>query len=194
MTHWIRRLHIYAGLLNFSLLAVFGLAGLVVTFEAPDIFHSGKPPVDESVPFTTPLSASDKEVAGLIERQLHPPNAGHPNAHRDAAHRIVADFYSANGLVRATLDEKAGSLRVETYKNSIWRFIDNVHATTVGEKTSAAAVRAWAWYIEISIWSLIFMVLTGVWLGLGERRRYLWTWISFADGAVAFATVYALER
>jgi hypothetical protein len=38
MNTWIRKIHMYTGLLNFTILCVFGLAGLVVTAEAPDIF------------------------------------------------------------------------------------------------------------------------------------------------------------
>lgn len=194
MIQWIRRLHIYAGLLNFSMLLVFGLAGLVVTMEAPDIFHSGSGPAVTTVPFTAPPSASDKEVAALIETTVHPANAGRPVVRRNPAHQLVADFYSVNGLLRTTLDEKSGQLRIETFRNSIWRFIDNAHATTISENSAGTSVRLWAWYIELSIFSLIFMAVTGVWLGMGARWRYLWTWISFAGGTIAFAAIYILER
>ena len=74
---------------------------------------------------------------------------------RDAQHRLVADFYSVNGLVRATLLESEGQLQVETRRNSIWRFFDNAHATTIQETASDWASGAWAWYIELSIWSLM---------------------------------------
>src|SRR5437764_155036 len=105
MNTWIRKIHIYAGLLNFTILCVFGLAGLVATAEAPDIFSAGTAPAVTTSPFRAPGSASDHEVGELIRAQLRPAHAGKPYVRRDAQHQLVADFYSVNGLVRATLLE-----------------------------------------------------------------------------------------
>ena len=60
VTFWIRRIHMYLGLLNFSLVGVFGLAGLVVTLEAPDIFRQKQGPSTEFRDFTPAPSASDR--------------------------------------------------------------------------------------------------------------------------------------
>jgi hypothetical protein len=195
VNNWIRKLHIYAGLLNFSILIVFGLAGLVVTFDAPDIFHAGNEPRTEAQPFPYPGALSDKEIGEMIARRLQPPHAGPPYVHRDAAsHQLVAEFYTVNGLVRATALEQSNQLRVETFRNSIWRFLDNAHATTIAERTSDAGVRAWAWYIEFSIWSLVFMALSGAWLGLTERQRFRWTNVSLGAGCAVFAAFYFLTK
>jgi len=85
-------------------------------------------------------------------------------------------------------------LRVETRRNSIWRFFDNAHATTLQETTVDWAPNAWAWYIEISIWSLLLMALTGLWLGISSRWNYWWTKASFAAGTAAFFILYAVVR
>ncbi len=184
----------YTGLFNFSLLLVLGLAGLVVTAEAPDIFAKGHPPVVSTRAFAAPPSASDKEVGQIIARELSPPNSGPPYVHRDASHELVADFYGPNGLVRATLLEPPGELRVETYRNSIWRFFDNVHATTIRDQSTSPTVRGWAWYIECCIWSMIFMTLSGVWLGVSARWQFRWSRVALASGVFVFAVMYWLER
>jgi hypothetical protein len=194
MSAWIKKIHIYAGLFNFTILYVFGLAGIVVTAEAPDIFHAGNQPVVESVPFQAPGSASDKEVGEIIAAKLRPRNAGKPNVRRNADHQLVADFYSVNGLVRVTLLENEAQLRVETLRNSIWRFIDNAHATTIQETASEWAPSAWAWYVEISIWSLLLMALTGAWLGITARWNYWWTKAALAAGTAAFFIFYVVEK
>jgi hypothetical protein len=126
----------------------------------------------------------------MIRAQLQPPHAGNPYVHRDEQHRLVADFYSVNGLVRATLLEAEGRLQVETRRNSIWRFFDNAHATTIRETASGWAPGAWAWYIELSIWSLMLMALTGVWLGLTTRWPFWWTKASLVAGTVGFGIFY----
>jgi hypothetical protein len=194
MSAWIKKIHMYAGLFNFTIICVFGLAGIVVTAEAPDIFHAVTPPVVETVPFQAPGSASDKEVGELIAGRLHPRNAGKPNVRRNASHQLVADFYSVNGLVRVTLLETEGQLRVETLRNSIWRFIDNAHATTIQETASEWAPSAWAWYVEISIWSLLLMAFTGMWLGITSRWNYWWTKAALAAGTAAFFVFYVVEK
>jgi hypothetical protein len=194
MSVWIRKIHIYLGLLNFTILCIFGLAGIVVTAEAPDIFHAGNQPSVSSVAFQAPGSASDKEVGMLIAEKLRPRNAGAPNLRRDANHRLVADFYSVNGLVRVTLLETEGQLRVETRRNSIWRFIDNSHATTIQQSASEWAPKAWAWYVEISIWSLILMALTGMWLGITARWNFWWTKAAMAVGTAGFFIFVLVEK
>jgi hypothetical protein len=194
MTHWVRRVHMYLGLLNFSLLMVFGIAGLAVTFEAPDIFSQKQPPSVTYRDFTAPPSASDREVARLIGEAIQPAHAGEPVIHRNEAHQLVADFYSINGLVRATLSENDHRLSVTTFRNSIWRFFDNAHATTINERVGEPVVRAWAWYIELSIWSLVAMAISGVWLGVASRSRFRWTRVSLVAGAVVFVALYWLER
>src|SRR4051794_20156971 len=103
MNLWIRRIHMYLGLVNFSLLMVFGLAGLVVTCEAPDIFKQKQGPAVEFLDFTPPPTASDREVAQLIAEVLQPAHAGPPVIRRNGANQLVTEFYSINGLVRATL-------------------------------------------------------------------------------------------
>jgi len=194
MNTWIKKIHMYTGLLNFTILCVFGLAGLVATAEAPDIFDAATAHTLTILPFRAPGSASDEYVGELIREQLQPEHAGKPDIRRDAQHRLVADFYSVNGLVRATLLEGEGQLRVENRRNSIWRFFDNAHAATIADAVSGWAPGAWAWYIELSIWSLMLMALTGVWLGLTTRWPFWWTKTSLAAGTLGFAIFYWVRK
>ena len=194
MIPWIRRIHIYLGLLNFTILLVFGLAGLVVTFEAPDIFKQKQGPAVETLDFTPAPNASDREVAQAIEGLIAPKHAEPPNIRRNGKNQLVADFYSINGLVRTTLLENEHKVEVQTYRNSIWRFFDNAHATTISEQSRSAVVGAWAAYIEFSIWSLVAMTLSGLWLGVTTRWNYRWTRVSLAAGCAAFLVFYWVER
>lgn len=194
MNTWVKKIHMYAGLLSFTFLCLFGLAGLVATAEAPDIFSSGTVPVVTTLPFNVPASASDQQVGELIRKQLQPEHAGKPYIHRDTAHQLIADFYSVNGLVRATLLDSERQIRVETRRNSLWRFFDNAHATTIQETGSGWATRCWAWYIELSIWSLVLLALSGAWLGLTTRWRYWWTKAALAAGTLGFAIFYWVQK
>ncbi len=195
ITGFIRSIHIYAGLLNFSMLIVFGLAGLVVTFKAPDIMHSGARPEIKTIAFTAPQSLSDKQVGESIASAVgRPPHAGEHYIHRDESNRLVVDWYTANGLVRAAYLEPEHRIEIQTWRNSIWRFFDNVHASTVADRSPDPVVRAWTWYIELSIWCLIGMCLSGIWLGVASRWRFTWTRISLAAGCAVFVIFFLLER
>ena len=130
----------------------------------------------------------------MIGAAMGPPHANAPVVRRNGANQLVAEFYSVNGMTRITLLETERRAQVQTYRNSIWRFIDNAHATTIGEGSGSAAVHAWAWYIELSIWSLVAMALTGLWLGVSTRWKFHWTPISLAAGCAAFVLFYWLER
>src|SRR3954469_16674603 len=194
MNIWIRKIHMYLGLVNFSLLIVFGLAGLVVTSEAPDIFKQKQQPAVAYRDFTPPPSASDREVGQLLADALQPAHAGPPVIRRNGSNQLITEFYSVNGMMRATLLESEHRVQVQTFRNSIWRFIDNAHATTISENARGGAVRAWAWYIELSIWSLIAMTLTGVWIGVTARWSFRWARFSLAAGCAAFVVLYWMER
>jgi len=190
----IRKVHIYAGLLNFAGVIVFGLAGLVVTFDAPDIFHTGRPPEVEIRKFTPPEIAGDREVAAAISEEILIDNSAAPVITRNAEHQMVVNFYSVNGLKRVTVLEGEGRIRIETMRNSVWRFVDNLHATTISEKSTGVAVRAWAWYIEFSIFCLLAMILTGCWMGLRFRWSFRWTPVSLVAGFAAATALFFLVR
>jgi len=177
------------------MLIVFGLAGLVVTFKAPDIMHSGIRPESRTIDFTAPESLSDKQVGERIASVVaRPPHAGEHYVHPDDSNRLAVDWYTVNGLVRAAYFEQEHRVEIQTWRNSIWRFFDNVHATTMADRSPDPVVRAWTWYIELSIWSLIGMCLSGIWLGVASRWQFTWARIAFAAGGAVLAISFLLER
>jgi len=194
MNAWVRKLHMYSGLLNFSILMVFGIAGLVASANAPDIFQRPALHTITTQDFNVPPSASDKEVVGAIADALRIRVAELPNPQRNPHHQLTVDFYNPNGLRRVTLLEPDHRLQVETFRNSIWRFFDNMHATTLREGAPWTAQRLWGWYIEIATLSMIWMIASGIWLGLGQRWSLRWTQFSAALAVIAFGILYYLEK
>jgi len=194
MNAWVRKLHLYSGLLNFSILMVFGIAGLVASARAPDIFQHPTLHTVTTQDFSVSPSASDKEVVGAIAEALHIRVAELPNPQRNPRHQLTVDFYNPNGLRRVTLLEPDHRLQVETFRNSIWRFFDNMHATTLREGAPWTAQRLWGWYIEIATLSMIWMIASGIWLGLGQRWSLRWTHFSAALAVIAFGILYYLEK
>jgi hypothetical protein len=90
MTRWLKKLHTYAGLLNLSILVVFGIAGLTATFDSPE--ETPPASVTQAYDFRAPENASDYDAALAAFQFLKPALAeppGRPAVHRDAANNVA---------------------------------------------------------------------------------------------------------
>lgn len=196
MTSLIRRLHIYAGLLSFSHLIVYGIAGLAATAQS----QLERPKIPRSVhyvPFTPPPSATDKQVAAEVYRALRLPLARPiPDwfLRRTPENDLLLDFYNMNGIRRVVVLEKENRLRIEEIHNSLSLFLEDVHAATPADKEAPALVRLWALWNEFAMWCLIGFCVSGVYLWLATRPRFYWAYCACAAGAAAFAVLYVLIR
>src|SRR4026208_393415 len=97
----LRTIHMYTGLLNLSIVLVFGVAGLLATFEsAPD--RRKRPDFTvEYREYTVPAGLDDKAVvAGVYEFLKLPLTAPVPafSIKRDANNDLAFDLYNANGM------------------------------------------------------------------------------------------------
>jgi len=192
MAKLIKKIHIYLGLLNLSIVLVFGLAGLKATFK---LGGRGMPPVTATryEPFTVPPSlADDTAVAEHVRAQLRIAAVIH-DVRRDPDNNLAFAYYTHNGPHYVTILEKENRLRLAIHQTGMWSFFDNLHATERRDMKDWR-VQLWAWYNEFSIWSLIAMALTGVYLWLASRPGFLWAQISFAVGAGAFLLLYFVAR
>jgi hypothetical protein len=196
MVGLVRKIHIYAGLLTLAHLAVYGLAGLVATFHAP-----GERPKPVSavryVPFTAPPSSTDKQVAALVYQQLKQPmTRPMPDwfLRQTPDHHLLLDFYNINGIRRVVVLENEGRLRLEDVHNNNWLFIEDIHAATPGDQDAPTLVRLWAWWNEAAMWSLLLFCVSGAWLWLATRRRYVWAWVALAGGTLSFAILWEVFR
>src|ERR1051326_5929233 len=159
MSRWVKKLHMYTGLLNLSILLVFGIAGLTATFDSGP-HRSALAVSTRMVDFQPPANSGDFEAATAAFAFLKLPLTGPPpkyTVHRDAAGDVTFDLYDVNGPTTVTLLEKEGRVRIEARRNNLGHFVDNLHATTVNSNAVDRVIRLWSWYTEFSIWSLIFM-------------------------------------
>jgi hypothetical protein len=192
-----RKVHMYAGLLNLSILLIFGIAGLWATFEpAPEQRHRPDPQI-EYRDFTVPAGLDDKAVADRVYEFLQLPlSAPIPNfaVRRDQNNDLALDFYNPNGVRRAIVLEKENRIRLETRGNPLANYLNGLHTTTINARSTDWRIRYWTYYNEFSIWSLIGMSISGVYLWLASRPRYRPARYVFALGCGAFLLLYALTR
>ena len=184
----LKKIHIYLGLLNFTIILVFGIAGLAASWEAT--FPREAAPVVTEMPFHVPPGLRDIQIGDLVYQAVRPPFVT-PRLYpvfRNADHQLIVDFYMVSGMQHITVLAAENKLRIESTRKSFWQYVNRLHATT--GKPSDIKLRLWAGYVEFSIWSLLAMVATGLYLWLSSRRRFRWAAYSFAAGTVLVALLW----
>jgi hypothetical protein len=196
MSNLIRRLHIYAGLLVFAQLILYGIAGLVATFQ-PGLERPKRVDSIRHEPFTPLPSATDKQVAAAVFQQLRLPlTRPMPDwfLQHTAAGDLQLDFYNINDIYRVIVLERERRLRIESIRNSLGFFLGDVHTVTPGDEGAPGLLRVWAIYNEFAMWMLLAFCASGVYLWLATRPRDPWAWIALVAGVGTFAALYAGVR
>ena len=193
MTRWIKTIHMYTGLLAFTALVVFGIAGITATVQ-PERPRTNRVETREYqvAPNLTDFEAATAAYQFLKLPLSQPPGRG--AAHRDAENHVGFTVYSASGPRVITLLEGERQVRIEFRRNQVWHFLENIHALTPRGASADIRERLWSWYNEFAIWALILMSVSGFWLWLASRPGYGWARFSLAAGSGAFLLLYALTR
>lgn len=194
---WVKKVHMYLGLLVYVQFTIYGIAGLNATFAEAPAQREPFPSTASSVEFSPPAGASDKAVADEIHALLDPPLAGPvPDwaLARTPGDDLRVNFYSVNGPTRVTVLADEERLEIEQVRNSFVRFLSNAHATTFREYTGDPRLFLWASLNELGIWSLLILALSGVYLWLASRPRLRLAVASFAGGLTAFIFLWIAIR
>lgn len=194
---WVRKLHMYAGLLTYSNFTLFGVAGLVATCDERPEARAPYPSVVERAAFAPAAGASDKQMADALHARLDPPLAGPVPEwalRDDEAGNLLVSFYSVNGPTHVRVLEKHRAIEIERVRNPLPRFLSNLHALTPREWTGDWRLLAWAVMNEVALWTLLGLALSGVYLWLATRPRLRLALGASVGGAAAFVVLYAVIR
>jgi hypothetical protein len=196
MTGIIRKIHIYAGLLTFVQLIVYGIAGLVATAQTS--LERPKVPRDQRyVPISIPPNATDRQVADIVYQSLNlPMTRPIPDwfLRRTPDNHLLLDFYNINGIYRVVVLEEQSRVRIDHIRNSTWLFLEDTHAATPGDPGAPKLVRLWGYWNELALWSLLGFSLSGGYLWVATRPRFLWAWLALGTGALSLALLWSQFR
>lgn len=195
MIELLKRLHIWAGLFNFSALIVFGLTGLWAALWSP--VEASRTHV-LTRPYDPPGNFSDRQVANDLFDQLDLPLAAPaPDwaaLEHDERNRLILTLHSVNGPYLITVDEDRKLVLVEQQRHTLGRFLDAVHATTLNAAAPDVRVLLWAAYVDTSIALMLFLAASGTCLWVASRPRLWWAWLSAAVGSGVFVVLWAATR
>jgi hypothetical protein len=196
MRSLVLKLHIYAGLLTFSQLMLYGIAGLVATAQTA----AERPKTARAiryVPFAVKPGATDRQVADDVYNTLHLPLTRPVPGwflRRTPDNDLLLDFYNINGIWRVIVLEREGRLRIEQIRNSLGLFLGDMHAATPGDTEAPWLVRVWAIYNELAMWCLLAFCVSGIYLWLTAQDRSWWAWASLATGTLSFVLLWIAFR
>ncbi len=197
MNRVIKQIHMYLGLLSWSIILVFGITGFWATLRPSPQGLANLHPTVRYTGFEVAPNLNDQQVANQVWATLHIPLTGPPptwSARRDAENNLTLGFYTQNGPTLVTVLEKEKRLRIESARNSFWQFLDNLHSTTVARQATDWRVRLWSYSTELGIWTLILMGLSGPYLWLSSRPEHRLAQVLLVLGSGFFVVLYILAR
>jgi uncharacterized iron-regulated membrane protein len=194
MYKWMKKLHMYAGLLSFMAFCVWGVAGIVATMSpAPG---TRKPPTPEIryVDFRVPQDLDDQQMAERMLAAVDPPFAVQAKPQRDDEGRLFVNFFTPNGRRRYILLEGENRIQVERIFAPFPAFLNAMHVQTWNHSQPATAIKLWAGYNEFSLWAMLFMTVSGLYLWIATRPGLRWTQWTLAAGTLFFVVLYLSLR
>ena len=193
----LQKIHMYLGLLSWSILFVYGIAGLTATIRSASPEPQWAHTEVRTENFVVPANQTDKQVAVGVWKALHIPLTSPPPSYalrHDDQNNLVVSLWTTNGPIDATVMEKQNQVRVETRRNSIWEYFNNLHSTTIRDHATDWRVRLWTYYNEFAVWTLLAMALTGLLLWMTSRPRYWLARVSVGVACISFFVLYILTR
>jgi uncharacterized iron-regulated membrane protein len=188
MYDWMKKIHMYAGLLSFMAFVVWGVTGTQAVF-LPKPGEWQPPPVsgEKEFRFESGGNLDDKTLAKAVFQAAELAMVGgYYNVHRDDAGNLAFLAYSANGQRELTYLEKERRVRVVFRDSGLGDFLSSMHANHSRRGAPDRAARLWGYYNEFSTWAFLFMVLSGIYLWVATRPGLKWALI--LGGAMIAAT------
>lgn len=187
---WMKKIHMYAGLLSFMAFSVWGLTGIQAIF-LPRHGEWQPPPISsqKEFPFEGAGNMDDKTLAkAVFQAAALTMVGGYYDVHRDESGNLAFLAYSANGQRELTYLEKERRVRVVFRDSGLGEFLSSMHAGHSRRGAPDLSSQLWGYYNEFSTWAFLFMVLSGIYLWLATRPGMRWALI-LSGATIAVTTV-----
>ncbi|MBI4908108.1 MAG: PepSY domain-containing protein [Acidobacteria bacterium] len=193
---WLKKIHMYSGLLTFSAFVVWGVTGIHAVFLEPPGEHQ-PPPVSSlrEIPYKAAGGLDDQQLAKAIFDTVAIPLAGgRYNVHRDEQSNLAFNVFTINGGREVTFDEGAGIVRVAHRANSVWGYLSSMHTAHSRRHRLTASVIAWGYFNEVSTWAFLFMTVSGVYMWIATRPGLRWAQLTMGGMALLTVALWVVIR
>ena len=144
MYHWIKKLHIYSGLLSYVGFTVWGIVGIWASFAPSPAERPRREPEVRTVAFQVDGRATDQEItdAMIVASGLPFIQPGRkPN--RDNDGRLQVRYLTPNGTRRILLLERENLLQIERTPSPLGGFLNLMHMQTFRIHNPGWEVHLW---------------------------------------------------
>jgi hypothetical protein len=196
MYHWMKKIHMYAGLFSFMAFVVWGVTGIQAVFlPAPGEWKPPAVRLQQEFPFEAAGNLDDKKLAKTIYAAARLAMAGgYYNVHRNDAGDLVFIAFSANGQRDFTYLEKERRVRIEFRDGGLGDFLSVMHTGHSRRGPPDLPSRLWGYYNEFSTWAFLFMVLSGIYLWLATRPGIRWALVLASVTTTATLVLWVTTR
>lgn len=196
MYDWMKKLHMWAGLLSFTAFIVWGVAGVEAVFlPPPEGYEPPEVSSEKEIPFDAPGGLDDKALARLIYETVKLPMAGgHYNIHRDDNQHLAFFVFTVNGRRDLTYLEEQKKIRIAYRQNELGGFLSSMHTGHSRRGPPDIPARFWGVYNEFSTWAFLFMSLSGVYLWIASRPGLPWARMCLGGAALLFIVLWVVTR
>ncbi len=191
MYRWIKKLHIYSGLLSFTGFTVWGIVGVWASFIPAPGERTRRAPEIRTIEFQVDGSATDQEItdAMIVASGLPFIEPGR-KAIRDTEGRLEVRYLTPNGTRRILLLENENLIRVEQTRSPLAGFLNLMHMQTIRHHNPGWEVQLWGAYNQFSLWAVVFMTVSGVYMWLATRPGMRWALWTVGVSSMATVALY----
>lgn len=196
MYDWMKKLHMWSGLLSFTAFVVWGVAGVHAVFlPGPGNYQPPEVSATTEIPFEAPGGLDDKALAKLIYENMDlPMSGGHYGVRRDDNQNLSFLVFTVNGRRDLTYLEEQKKVRIEYRQNELAGFLSSMHTGHSRRGPPELPARFWGVYNEFSTWAFLFMSLSGVYLWIASRPGLPWARMCLGGAALVFVVLWVVTR
>jgi len=191
MYDWMKKIHMYAGLLSFMAFVVWGVTGIDAIFLPRP--GEWQPPLisgHAEFPFEGGGNLDDKKLAKAIYEAANlAMRGGYYDIRRDEAGHLAFTAFTVNGQRDLTYLEEQRRVRIDFRDGDLGSFFSSMHTGHSRRGPPDLPARLWGYYNEFSTWAFLFMVLSGIYLWVATRPGMRWALIL---GGITTATTLLL--
>ena len=177
-------IHIYLSLFCAGYLVIYGLSSIAFNHD----IHSSATQVEWQRQIAVPEAATDQALAEALRDALDLSGWVPSWRLRRAGQDILVFAVKRPGKsYRLRLDQTTGKIQITETRHGLWGIVKGLHGLT--ELPNSPWGASWGLYTEISVWALIFAVLSGFyfwWLRPAARLPGWCLLLAGSGGSILF--------